>query len=105
REAWERGLDLARTTRQVQPEATFLSNLSTLAGTQERYDEAISYIVQGVTLHRQQKNTKGLAYALLNYADILYLRQDYAGSLVKLRESCDLFDDIGDRYGEAWTVL
>ncbi len=102
---WNEGLRLARETSEIQHEASLLTNLSILAGAQDRLDEAIVFIRQGMAVHRQQNNSKGLAYALMTYGELLHRQGLHAEALQKLHEARQIFEEIGERYALMRTLL
>lgn len=75
---WQQGLDLARAVNATGTMLTLLSNLSTVAGQQQKTDDAARYLDEASILARTSRNWHELCRAQANRGRLEMMRDQYA---------------------------
>lgn len=76
--------------------AQVLANLGSLFGELEQFDLAVEYLNRSLTLHRSEKNLRGMFFSLISLASLHQQLKEYAQAEAYLQESMDLATELGE---------
>jgi len=91
---WEVGLELAKSAKNQQWTAVFLSKLGELSGETGSYDEAFDYLKDSLKAYRAVKDDKGVGESYLRISGLYVRLENYKEALAENEKAIEIFKEL-----------